>query len=89
MLTAWKDAETVLRVLCRGHGSGQELRAVIRAVTPLAVELFSDVESLNIELEGAEFNGDPNAGASSDYDAYLVCEFRSGDRCYFYAPRQM
>ena len=33
--------------------------------------------------------GDQDSSARSDYLAYLVCEFGSGDRCYFYVPHAM
>lgn len=87
LLSAWKQAGTPLRVFFSRHGSDQMFQATIREVTALAVKLASASETFNIELLGAEFNGDPNASASSEYEAYLVCELRGGERCYFYVLR--
>jgi hypothetical protein len=87
ILETWKNEATSLRVYFSRSGANREFHAIIRTITRSAVELDAGSEILHVDLEGAEFNGDTNAAASSDYKAYLVCELPNGDRCYFYAPR--
>jgi len=86
ILDTWRKEGTSLRIFFPQPGADREFQATIGELTHSAVELISASETLHVELEGAEFNGDENA-ASSDYQAYLVCELRNGDRCYFYVPR--
>jgi hypothetical protein len=87
ILDMWWKAQTPLRVFFSRPGADRQFRATISELTASAVKLVSGSEALHVELEGAEFNGDQNAAASSDYHAYLVSQFRDGDRCYFYVPR--
>lgn len=87
MLDMWCKAKTLLRVFFSRPGADRQLQATINELTASAVKLVSVSDTLHVELEGAEFNGDQNSSASSDYQAYLVCEFRNGDRCCFYVPR--
>lgn len=87
MLSAWKREGTALRIFFPRPEASREFYATIGGLTASAVELVSASDTLGVELEGAEFNGDPNASPSSEYKAYLVCEFRTGERCYFYVPR--
>lgn len=84
LIDAWKLASTPLLV----HLVGREgdFPAKVVAIEGTLVGLVSGQESLKVDLAGADFNGDgrptgPNRGA------YLVCEFRNGDRCSFYAQR--
>ena len=44
-------------------------------------------EEIEIDLDGAEFNGDRRSPPNSSHGAYLICEYRNGDRFSFYAPR--
>lgn len=88
ILTTWKETGTRLRVFFSQPGSDRMFEATVGEVTAVAVQLVSASESLGIELVGAQFNGDPDASPSSEYTAYLICEFRSGERCYFYVPQK-
>jgi hypothetical protein len=87
LLDTWRRQGKSLRIFFVRTGANREFRATIGELTASAVELMSASETSHVELEGAEFNGDTNSAASSDYQAYLVCELRNGDRCYFYLPR--
>jgi hypothetical protein len=78
LLEAWRDANTPLRV----HFSGKESQATIGAIAGTVVSLVTGVETLRIDVEGADFNGDPGPKGWKQA-AYLVCEFRNGDRCSF------
>jgi len=86
ILETWKRDATSLRVFFSRSAANREFYASIRTITRSAIELDAGSEILHVDLEGAEFNGDKNAAASSDYRAYLVRELPNGDRCYFYAP---
>lgn len=86
ILETWKNEATSLRVYFSRSGANREFYASIRTITISAIELDAGSEILHVDLERAEFNGDTNAAASSDYKAYLVCELPNGDRCYFYVP---
>jgi hypothetical protein len=84
IIDAWRVASTPLLV----HLAGREgdFQATVVAIEGTVVGLVCGNESLKMDLAGADFNGDgrptgPNRGA------YLVCEFRNGDRCSFYAQR--
>jgi hypothetical protein len=86
ILDMWWKTKTSLTVFFSRPGADRLLQATISELTGSAVKLVSDSDELHVELEGAEFNGDQNASASSDYAAYLVCKFRNCGRCYFYVP---
>jgi hypothetical protein len=86
ILETWKNERVSLRIYFSRAGANREFQASIREISGSAIELDADSEILHVDLEGAEFNGDTNAAASSDYKAYLVCELPNGDRCYFYEP---
>jgi hypothetical protein len=49
------------------------------------VTVDADADKLQIDVQGADFHGDNRI----DHSAYLVCEFRNGDRCYFHVVRPM
>jgi hypothetical protein len=82
LLEAWRNASIPLQV----HFSGKEFQATIGAITGTVVSLITGLENMQIDIQGAEFNGDARP-KSSNQSAYLVCEFRNGDRCSFYARR--
>jgi hypothetical protein len=88
MLDMWWKAKTSLTVFFSRTGTDKQFQATIGELTTSAVKLATASDTWHVELEGAEFNGDQNSSASSDYQAYLVCEFRNGDRCCFYVPRE-
>jgi hypothetical protein len=87
ILESWRQEGTSLRIYFSQSGANRDFQASIGALTISAMELVSTFEILHVELDGAEFNGGKDAAASSNYSAYLVCECRNGDRCYFYVPR--
>jgi hypothetical protein len=87
LLDNWKQMGTLLRVRCSSPGDLRELQATVESVKDGVAELGSGSEEIKIDLHGAEFNGDRRESARSDYGAYLVCEYRNGDRYSFYAPR--
>jgi hypothetical protein len=79
LLEEWRTAGTPLRV----HLSGKEFQAAIDAITGTQISLISGREKVQIDVQGADFNGD-----SRKVSGYLVCEFRDGDRCSFYVLAQ-
>jgi hypothetical protein len=81
LLKSWRNGRTALRVHLPGQT--QPVNSTIREIEGTVVRLGSDPETLQIDLHGADFNGDARKEHSSR-GAYLVCEFRSGDRCSFY-----
>lgn len=60
-----------------GRGREQPVEAKIGALAGTVVSLLSDSETLQIDLHGADFNGDARPRSSS-HGAYLVCEFHNG-----------
>jgi hypothetical protein len=87
LLDSWKNGKTSLKVHCSRYGVPQDIEGVIEEIRQGRVLVSSDSRKLQIDLEGAEFNGDNSAPASSSYESYLICEFRDGDRCSFHAFR--
>jgi len=87
LLDNWKQTGTLLRVCSSRSGDLWELQATIKSVKDGVAELTAGSDEMKIDLHGAEFNGDRRESARSDYGAYLVCEYRNGDRYSFYAPR--
>jgi hypothetical protein len=77
LLNSWRNQGTRLRI----HGSGaellQDLRGTIRELNGTIVEVCDDKRKLQVDLQGADFNGDVSS------PAYLVCEFRNGGRYSF------
>jgi hypothetical protein len=87
LLIGWRNEGTPLEVRLSRSGAREEVRGTIRELRETIVEVFSDSGKLQVDLQGAEFNGDKSAPASSNYAAYLVCEFPNGDRSSFYVLR--
>lgn len=81
LLESWLTANTSLRV----RVGGREFQAHIGAITGTVVTVDADADKLQIDVQGADFHGDNRI----DHSAYLVCEFRNGDRCYFHVVRPM
>jgi hypothetical protein len=79
VLERWKAQGTPL--LAHLSGRQKPVRAKLESLTGNTVQLTSGSENLVLDLQGAEFNGDDRAKNG----AYLVCEFRNGDRCSLYA----
>lgn len=82
LLEAWKNAGITLRV----HIAGKELQATVGAITGTVIRLITDSGDLDVDVHGADFNGDKGKG-SSNAGGYLVCEFRNDDRYSFYVSR--
>ena len=78
LLSRWKIRETPLNVYVSRPGSVQDLHGKVRELEGTTVEVHDDRSSLQLDLQGADFNGD---GSSREY---LVCEFRDGKRYSFY-----
>jgi hypothetical protein len=74
----WKNQETPLQVHLSRSGVRQDLRGTIGGLQGTFVELLADQAKLQLDLQGADFNGDEAS------PAYLVCEFPNGDRYSFY-----
>ena len=87
LLDSWKNEMTPLKIHSSLSGVRQDLQGVIQDLKGQIVVISSDSGKLQVDLEEAEFNGDKSAPASSNYGAYLICEFRNGDRCSFHALR--
>lgn len=87
LLESWKNEKTSLKVHSSRSGVQQDSRGVVQDLKRKIVFVSSEAGNLQIDLEGAEFNGDRFVPASSSYGAYLICEFRNGDRCSFHALR--
>jgi len=81
LLQRWQSQVTPLRVHLPGRQT--PVSGTVESLTGTVLRLGSNPESFQLDLQGAEFNGDDRAGTSQG--AYLVCEFRSGDRCSLYA----
>ena len=84
LLEGWRNAGTPLLVHLSGRQ--QAIQVAIGALAGTVITIISGSENLEIDLQGAEFNGDGHP-RSSNHGAYRVCEFRNGDRCSFYVPR--
>jgi hypothetical protein len=81
LLDRWKNEATRIRMRASGPAGSQELLCTIRAVTGSTVGIGDDVKSLEIDLTGADLNGDPA------HAEYLVCEFSDGRRYAFHVAR--
>jgi hypothetical protein len=81
LLNGWKNRETPLDVYVSRPGFLQDLQGKVRELQGTTVEVHADRSSLQLDLQGADFNGD---GSSREY---LVCEFRDGKRYSFYGLR--
>src|ERR1700730_9487374 len=87
LLNTWSTEGVSLQVHSSRSGLREDLRGAIRALRGTIVEIISDSKELQIDLQGADFNGDKSPPPGSQYAGYLVCEFRNGDRCSFYVLR--
>jgi hypothetical protein len=81
VLEDWRNRRIALRVHLPGQA--QPVNSTIREIEGAVVRLGSDPETLQIDLHGADFNGDARTEYSG-HGAYLVCEFRNGNRYSFY-----
>jgi hypothetical protein len=81
LLESWRDSHISLRVHLRGRR--EPAYTTVREIEGSVVRLNSDSEDLQIDLLGADFNGDGRT-EHGNRGAYLVCEFGNGDRCSFY-----
>jgi hypothetical protein len=77
LLSGWKNEGTRLRIHASGSGFRQDLRGTIQELKGTVVEVCADRTKAQLDLQGADFNGDVF------FFAYLMCEFRNGDRYSF------
>ena len=87
LLDSWKATGTVLRVHSFRAGQSRELQAKVNDINEAIINVDADGEAIAIDLDGAEFNGDRRPPPNSSHGAYLICEYRNGDRLSLYAPR--
>jgi hypothetical protein len=87
LLDSWKTTGTVLRVHLFRAGQSREVHATVKGTNGAVLNLDANGEEIVIDLDGAEFNGDRRSAPYSNHGAYLVCEYRNGDRLSFYAQR--
>ena len=81
LLETWRNLGTPLQVHVSRSGAQQDVRGAIRDIRGTVVGLGIDPTYLELNLQGADFNGDEKSAA------YLVCEFPNGDRYSFYLSR--
>lgn len=80
LLSKWEDGKTLLQLNISRLGVLRELRGcTIGKLEGTAIEIIKGEAALKIDVQGAEFNGGDSPRA------YLVCEFRDGDRYSFAA----
>jgi hypothetical protein len=79
LVEKWQAAKTPLHI----HVSGKpgEFEGVVRAVMGSIVKITSESEYLDIDVCGADFNGDVRGNSTKC--TYLVCELPNGLRCSF------
>jgi hypothetical protein len=87
ILDSWKASGTMLRVHLFRAGHGREVQGTVTGINAAVIDFHADAEKIAIDLDGAEFNGDRRPPPNSSHGAYLICEYRNGDRFSFYAPR--
>jgi hypothetical protein len=87
LLGSWKATGTVLRVHLFRAGHSREVQATVTGINGAVINFDANGEEIAIDLDGAEFNGDRRSPSNSSHGAYLVCEYRNGDRFSFYASR--
>jgi hypothetical protein len=87
LLDSWKATGTLLRVHLLRAGQARELQAKVKDIESTVVNFDAGGEEIAVDLGGADFNGDRRAPLNSSHGAYLICEYRNGDRFSFYATR--
>jgi hypothetical protein len=87
LLNSWFLEKTTLRACFSKPGATKEVHGLITDIAGTTIKVDTEPEEIEINLDGAEFNGDKRAPASAPHSAYLICEFRNDDRWTFYAPR--
>jgi hypothetical protein len=86
LFETWRSEQTELDVHFSTRKENKELRARVKSVAGTAIMLAGETEDVEVQLEGADFNGDRGAPLNAKHGSYLVCEFRNDDRWAFYAP---
>ena len=81
LLSDWKNQETPLQLHFVRAGVREDFRGTVHLVEDTRVEVVSQQTKVQVDVQGADFNGD------SKFPAYLVCELASGDRYSFYVLR--
>jgi hypothetical protein len=87
LLDSWRATGTALKVYLSRAGRRQELAGKVTGVRGSVVDVDANGEKIAVDLTAAEFNGDRRSALNGGQGPYLVCEYRNGDRCSFYAPR--
>ena len=90
LLDTWREENVPLIVYFSRPGAsepGPKLDARVTEIRGATVKFASGSQEIDVDLSGAEFNGDRRGPLSGDHGAYLICEFRNDDRWSFYAPR--
>jgi len=83
---SWKTTVTTLRIHLFRSGQSRELQAKVKDINGTVISFDTNGEDIATDLDGAEFNGDRRSPPNSSHGAYLICEYRNGDRFSFYAP---
>jgi hypothetical protein len=81
LLDRWRNEGTRIRMRASGPAGSQELLGTIQAVTGSTVGIGDEAKKLEIDLTGADLNGDPA------HAEYLACEFADGRRYAFHVAR--
>jgi hypothetical protein len=83
---SWRATSTVLKVYAPSTGKSRELQGTVSSVKGPRIEIADGENKLEVNLADADFNGDRRAAPNAKHGAYLVCEYRNGDRWSFYSP---
>jgi hypothetical protein len=86
LFESWRATATVLKVFAPSAGKSRELQGTVSSVKGPLIEITEGENKFEVNLADAEFNGDRRAAPNSKHGAYLVCEYRNGDRWSFYSP---
>jgi hypothetical protein len=87
LLKSWESEQTVLRIHFSGSKTSREVHGSVRVGASAGLRILTESEEIDIDLSGADFNGDRRSPPNASHGAYLVCEFKNDDRLSLYAPR--
>ena len=80
-LRTWREENASLELHFAGRGVLRDEWVSIRDIRGTAVELESEGGKLPLNFDGAVFDWDDKAPASSNFDEALHAKFPNGDRC--------
>src|ERR1700691_173598 len=86
MFNSWKAAGTVLQASSSVIGPNRQLQATVIGIRGTVIDISDGEKETEVNLADAEFNGDRRSAPNAKHGAYLVCEYRNGDRWSFYSP---